>query len=61
MKIVFLDVDGVLNHMDSQVGAIEDMAVFKLKNILNETKAQVVLSSDFHSLPLKAHLPVRPF
>lgn len=47
MKIVFLDVDGVLNHMDSQVGAIEDMAVFKLKNILNETKAQVVLSSDW--------------
>lgn len=46
MKIIFLDVDGVLNFQNSQ-SKIEDEKVKLLKHIVNETNAQIVLSSDW--------------
>lgn len=47
MKIIFLDIDGVLNNMDSYPATIEDMLIFKLKNIIIDTNAEIVLSSDW--------------
>lgn len=47
MKIIFLDIDGVLNNMDSYPATIEDTLIFKLKNIIIDTNAEIVLSSDW--------------
>ena len=50
LKIVFLDIDGVLNHQDSKeffegyVG-IEDVKVLLLKQVVDATAAKIVLSS----------------
>lgn len=46
MKIIFLDVDGVLNFRNSQ-SKVEDEKVKLLKHIVDETNAQIVLSSDW--------------
>lgn len=40
MKIIFLNANIALNDINS------DTSLLKLKNIINETKAQVVLFSD---------------
>lgn len=53
MKVIFLDVDGVLNCETTQeqtregVKFVEDRFVEKLKRIVDETGAKVVLSSDW--------------
>ena len=50
MKVIFLDVDGVLNSVDTSevfqgfVG-IDDKLVSKLRKIVRATGAQIVLSS----------------
>lgn len=46
MKVIFLDVDGVLNHGNSKI-KVEDDKIELLKQIINETKAKIVLSSDW--------------
>ncbi|MBR6647981.1 MAG: hypothetical protein IKL29_01225, partial [Bacteroidaceae bacterium] len=52
MKVIFLDVDGVLNSVDTSevfqgfVG-IEDKLVSKLRKIVRATGAQIVLSSSW--------------
>lgn len=53
MKVIFLDVDGVLNNWDTTVFTakgfqfVEDEKVALLKSIINATDAKVVLSSDW--------------
>lgn len=53
MNIIFLDVDGVLNCNSSRVFTksgcqfIEDKYIERLKRIIDETSAKVVLSSDW--------------
>lgn len=47
-KVVFLDVDGVLNTMDTGFyPPIEDEKIRILKYIINETKAKIVITSDW--------------
>lgn len=50
MKIVFLDIDGVLNHIemayiDHRFPSIDPKAMDRLNMIINETGAKVVISS----------------
>lgn len=49
MKVIFLDVDGVLNH-GKQIEKIEDDKIQLLKQIIDETGARIVLSSDWRFL-----------
>ena len=46
MKVIFLDVDGVLNYKNSK-SKVEDKKVKLLKHIVDETSAKIVLSSDW--------------
>lgn len=46
MKIIFLDVDGVLNH-GKQIEKVEDNKIILLNQIVEQTNAEVVLSSDW--------------
>ena len=46
MKVIFLDVDGVLNH-GRQIEKVEDDKIQLLKQIIDETNAEIVLSSDW--------------
>lgn len=46
MKVIFLDVDGVLNHGKQKV-KVEDDKVYLLKQIVDSTNAKIVLSSDW--------------
>lgn len=46
MKVIFLDVDGVLNH-GKQIEKVEDDKIQLLKQIVDETSAEIVLSSDW--------------
>lgn len=46
MKVIFLDVDGVLNHGNSKI-KVEDDKIQFLKQIIDETGAKIVLSSDW--------------
>lgn len=46
MKVIFLDVDGVLNH-GKQIEKVEDDKIQILKQIIDETGAKIVLSSDW--------------
>lgn len=46
MKVIFLDVDGVLNH-GKQIEKVEDDKIQLLKQIIDETGAKIVLSSDW--------------
>lgn len=46
MKVIFLDVDGVLKHGNSKI-KVEDDKIELLKQIIDETKAKIVLSSDW--------------
>jgi len=45
MKVIFLDVDGVLNAAEDKDQAIDRHAVGILKRVIDETGAEVVLSS----------------
>ena len=53
MKVIFLDVDGVLNNWDTTVFTakgfqfVEDEKIALLKSIINATDAKIVLSSDW--------------
>lgn len=46
MKVIFLDVDGVLNFSGSEEKVLEEKITL-LKKIVDETQAQIVLSSDW--------------
>ena len=60
MKVIFLDVDGVLNGMDflthaeklieENLGYIDDRSVSRVVKIIQETGAKVVLSSSWRSM-----------
>ena len=51
MKIIFLDIDGVLNHRKCKVKTkrgfyfVDDKCIVRLKKIIEKTEAKVVLSS----------------
>ena len=59
MKVIFLDIDGVLNHtqwyvddrnpgnLNGQEGDIDPLCVERVFRIVNETGAKIVLSSDW--------------
>lgn len=51
MKILFLDIDGVLNRCGHSAQGLEDDKVALLKDILDCTGAKVVLSSTWRILP----------
>jgi hypothetical protein len=54
MKILFLDVDGVLNNVNSSVGEmfpVEPYAVLLVDRIVQATGCQVVLSSSWRHMP----------
>lgn len=46
MKIIFLDIDGVLNYENSK-SKVEEEKVKLLKEIVGRTDAEIVLSSDW--------------
>lgn len=46
MKIIFLDIDGVLNYENSK-SKVEEEKVKLLKEIVDRTGAEIVLSSDW--------------
>lgn len=46
MKVIFLDVDGVLNH-GKQIEKVEDNKIELLNQIVKRTNAEIVLSSDW--------------
>lgn len=46
MKVIFLDVDGVLNYKNSK-SKVDDEKVKLIKQIVDETNAKIVLSSDW--------------
>lgn len=46
MKVIFLDVDGVLNH-GKQIEKVEDDKIQLLKQIIDKTGAKIALSSDW--------------
>lgn len=46
MKIIFLDIDGVLNYENSK-SKVEEEKVKLLKEIVDKTGAEIVLSSDW--------------
>lgn len=46
MKIIFLDIDGVLNYENSK-SKVEEEKVKLLKEIVDQTGAEIVLSSDW--------------
>jgi hypothetical protein len=60
MKIIFLDIDGVLNSMefiqhqektiDDNLGYIDEQAIKRLAKIVQATQAQIVLSSSWRSM-----------
>ena len=50
MKIVFLDIDGVLVPIDSKIAKIKENKIVLLKKLLDETDAKVVLSSTWRVL-----------
>lgn len=57
MRILFLDVDGVLNHkgifyLDRQENMLCDIAVNRLRMLINLTGAKVVLSSSWRGMPI---------
>lgn len=47
MKIIFLDVDGVLNDNDYSKTKVDETKVRLLKEIVDKTGAKIVLSSDW--------------
>ena len=53
MKLLFLDVDGVLNNATTKAGApsgctgIEDKLVKNLAKIIEQTQAKIILTSDW--------------
>ena len=53
MKLIFLDIDGVLNHENTKVVApsgslgIEDECISRLARIVSETEAKIILTSDW--------------
>ena len=52
MKVLFLDVDGVLNHrMSTSILAIENPALRLLRYVLNQTNARIVMSSTWRKDP----------
>lgn len=52
MKILFLDVDGVLNHRQSiSLYAISRPALRRLRHVLDSTGARVVMSSTWRKNP----------
>ena len=54
MKILFLDIDGVLNNANSSVGEmfpVEPYAVLLVDRIVQATGCQVVLSSSWRHMP----------
>ena len=71
MKVIFLDVDGVLNNMDSlrraaeanrRTWAIDKERLYTLKRIADHTSSKIVLSTDWR-LPVNdpANLVIRVF
>ena len=52
MKVIFLDVDGVLNSTNSlhEDESLEDALVLRLKKIVNATGAKLILSSSWREL-----------
>lgn len=46
MKVIFLDVDGVLNH-GKQIEKVEDDKIHLLNQIVTATNSEIVLSSDW--------------
>jgi hypothetical protein len=53
MKLIFLDIDGVLNNENTKASApsgcmgIEDKLITKLEHIIAETDAKIILTSDW--------------
>lgn len=59
MKIIFLDIDGVLNHSKSKV-FIENDCLKELKRICQRTKAKIVMISSWKEVFLKDSYKDRP-
>lgn len=59
MKLIFLDVDGVLNHSETPgfvyntMGPVDKRCLTELNRILKETGAGIVLSSMHRTVPSK--------
>ena len=55
MKIIFLDVDGVLNRCGASSQGLEEDKLLLLKQIIHATGAKVVISSTWRKIPRQLH------
>ena len=53
MKVIFLDIDGVLNSDRTLYDSIslEDDLIINLKDLINQTDAKIILSSSWRNIP----------
>ena len=65
MKVIFLDIDGVLNagdfDADAESSSIDRRAVGRLKRVLRDTGAQIVLSSSWRYMVLEGAMTLSGF
>jgi len=62
MKIIFLDIDGVLNNNKTKIiWGIERECVTNLNHILLKTNANIVLISSWRNLIIEGHLKLSGF
>jgi len=50
MKVIFLDIDGVMITANSSIGRFDPTCVENLKQVMDQTGAMIVVSSTYRSL-----------
>lgn len=62
MKIIFLDIDGILNHHDTKIPyGIERQCVQNLNNLIQNTKANIVLISSWRYFIIDGIMTLKGF
>eukprot|EP00928_Gymnodinium_smaydae_P067179 TRINITY_DN50114_c0_g1_i2.p1 TRINITY_DN50114_c0_g1~~TRINITY_DN50114_c0_g1_i2.p1 ORF type:complete len:189 (+),score=35.85 TRINITY_DN50114_c0_g1_i2:288-854(+) len=51
LRVIFLDIDGVLHPADGKIGMFHEACMQRLKRLVNDASATVVLSSSWRLIP----------